>query len=398
MHVRRLALISCFQMAILAIMVAASSIPVSAAPASTPGRGDIEATLQATLDAFHEAGGFPGATLGYVLPDGTSGSVSVGVASKETNTPMSATHRLMAGSTGKTFFAALTLRLVDEGLLDLDEKISTWLGDEEWFDRLPNARDLTLRQLMRHQSGWPRWIEQVSFLQRMKDDPDAYFQPGEQLSYIFDMEPEFAAGEDWAYSDTNYIAVALICEKVTGDSCYNLIFERLLRPNGLWDIIPTTTRDLVGMSNGYVNPRGNLFSLTEEAVIQQGRYVFNPQMEWGGGGFATTPADLARWGHLLYTGDLLSDAMKKEMRNTVEAKLGPGSRYGLALMERPSDMGVVIGHSGYFPGFLTDMSHYTEHGVTLAFQVNTTTMSRALNPRSISGLLDECAAAIVAAD
>ncbi len=358
----------------------------------------VEQRIAGLLNAFHKETGLPGATIGYVLPDGTGNSVSVGFADKDREIPMRKDHRLMAGSTGKTFFAALALQLVDEGKLDLEGKISQWLGDEEWFDRLPNANDITLRMLMNHTSGWPRYIEQPALVQAIVDDPDIYFQPGEQLSYIYNLEPLFPAGEDWAYSDTNYIAVALIIEKVTGDSCYNLIHQRILRPNELWDIIPTVTRDLTGMACGYVNVEANLFQLKQENVIQQGRFVFNPQMEWGGGGFASTPGCLARWADLLYSGDILSSAMKKEMRTTVEAKLGPGSRYGLGLMQRSSDLGLVIGHSGYFPGYLTDMSYYADYDLTLAFQVNTTVMSRELNPRAIQKFLDECANMILGSD
>lgn len=355
----------------------------------------VEQRIAGILNAFHKETGLPGATIGYVLPDGTGNSVSVGYADKDRDIPMREDHRLMAGSTGKTFFAALALQLVDEGELDIEEKISQWLGDEAWFDRLPNANDITLRMLMNHTSGWPRYIEQPALVQAIVDDPDIYFQPGEQLSYIYDLEPLFPAGEDWAYSDTNYIAVALIIEKVTGDSCYNLIHQRILRPNELWDIIPTVTRDLTGMACGYVNVEANLFQLKQENVIRQGRFVFNPQMEWGGGGFASTPGCLARWAYLLYSGDILSSAMKKEMRTTVEAKLGPGSRYGLGLMQRSSDHGLVIGHSGYFPGYLTDMSYFVEHDIALVIQVNTTKMSREMNPRTMQKLLDDCAQSIL---
>jgi len=355
-------------------------------------------TIRPLLAAFHERAGFPGATIGFVLPgDGSEhGSVSVGLAFKETGERMTAEHRMMAGSTGKTFYAAVALQLAGEGVLDLDAKISTWLGDEPWFDRLPNADDITLRMLMNHTSGWPEYVGQPALIQAIVDDPDKHFATGEQLSYIVDLEPVHPAGEGWSYSDTNYIAVSMIIEKATGDACPNLIFNRLLRPHELWDITPSTSRDMVGMAGGYDTPGDNLFRLEKENVIQNGRFVFNPQMEGGGGGFASTPEALARWAYLLYSGGVLQEATQKAMRTTVEARrLGPNARYGLALIERPSDLGTVIGHSGFFPGYLTDMSHYVDHDLSLAFQVNTSAISRELNPRAIQRLLDECAKAIL---
>lgn len=64
--------------------------------------------------------------------------------------------RLLAGSVGKTRVAALAMQLVGAGSLGLDEPVSRWLGVEPWFDRLPNARDLTERMLMRHTNGLVR--------------------------------------------------------------------------------------------------------------------------------------------------------------------------------------------------------------------------------------------------
>ncbi|MCZ6835850.1 MAG: serine hydrolase [Planctomycetota bacterium] len=368
---------------------------LQAAPSDATIEADAREKIKALLNEFHEAGKFPGASIGFVLPDGTNDSVCVGLAFKETDTAMTSEHRLMAGSTGKTFFAALTLQLVDEDVLDLDAKISTWLANEEWFERLPNANDITLRMLLNHTSGIPRYVMMEEFTRTMMEDPDRRWMWPEILAFVFDMEPLFPAGEGWSYADTNFIVAGYIVEKVTGESCYNQIYNRILRPNELWDIIPTSSRDLMGMSGGYVNVTRNLLNLKEENVIHESRYVFNPQFEWAGGGYACTTKALAQWSALLYKGDVLSDAMKKEMRNSVEAQLGPGSRYGLGLMYRPSDLGDVIGHDGYFPGYLTNMSYYADHDLALSIQVNTTKMSREMNPRTMTRLLDECAKAIV---
>ncbi|UCD74971.1 MAG: beta-lactamase family protein [Phycisphaerales bacterium] len=363
----------------------------------TKGKAGVDPAgqIEAILAAFHERAGFPGATIGYVLPDRTAGSVSVGVAFKKTGRAMTGDDRMMAGSTGKTFFAALALQLVDEDVLALDEKISTWLGDEEWFERLPNARDITLRMLLNHTSGIPRYVMLEDFVEAMIENPNRRWEPAELLAFVFDHEPLFTVGEGWSYADTNFIVLGAIIEKVTGDSCYNQIYRRILRPHGLWDIVPTTSRDVLGLAGGYIDPDGNLFQLEEENVVKGGRFVFNPQFEWGGGGFASTPGELARWAKLLYAGDVLSAKMRKEMRNSVEAQLGPGSRYGLGMMERPSEVGTVIGHGGYFPGYLTNMSYYVEHDLALAIQINTTKMSEALNYAAMMEALDKCAATLV---
>ncbi len=377
--------------ALVALGQAATAQPTDNTPTA-------QASIEAVLTDFHQSAQFPGGTIGYVLPDGTAGSVSVGLAFEETQIPMDGDHRMMGGSTGKTFFAALILQLVDEDVLELDSLISTWLGDEPWFERLPNANDITLRMLLNHSSGIPRHVMAPEFLQTMIDDPDRRWDYADLLTFVLDSDPHFPAGEGWSYADTNFIVAGLIVEKVTGDSCYNLIHRRIIRPNELWDIVPTTSRDIPGIAGGYVNLDNNLFQLTQENVIQGGRYVVNPQFEWGGGGFASTPRELARWADVLYSGDVLSEAMQAEMRTTVESQLGPFSRYGLGMMQRPSEVGDVLGHSGYFPGYLTDISYYVEHDIALAIQVNTTRMSQQLNYLRMQQVLDECAAALVNTD
>ena len=65
------------------------------------------------------------------------------------------------------------------------------------------------------------------------------------------------------------------------------------------------------------------------------------------------------------------------------------------MMERPSDVGGVIGHGGYFPGYLTNMAYYVEHDLALAIQINTTKMSETLNYAAMMEALDKCAEAIV---
>ena len=67
-------------------------------------------------------------TAGFVLPDGRSGAVAVGLADLEKKTPMRPSDRMLAGSIGKTYFSAVALQLVAEGKLALDSKITTWLG------------------------------------------------------------------------------------------------------------------------------------------------------------------------------------------------------------------------------------------------------------------------------
>src|SRR5690606_28416705 len=127
------------------------------------------------------------------------------VADRERGTPMPADGRLLAGSTGKTFFAALALQLALEGRLELDARVGTWLGGERWFARVPNANDITVRQLLQHRSGVMRYELSREFLRALQQRPEHRFTPVEAIGFVLDKQPRFAAGQGFAYSDTNYL-------------------------------------------------------------------------------------------------------------------------------------------------------------------------------------------------
>ena len=338
-----------------------------------PEMTELRAGLQAKLKALHEAGSFPGATLGFVLADGRSGSVSVGMADVENNRPLKPTDRMLAGSIGKTFVAAAMLQLVQNGKVKLDTKIDRWLGGDVWFSRLPNARDITLRMLMNHSSGIPEHVLNADFIAAMKKEPDRVWKPEELLVYILGAKPLFPAGQGWSYADTNYILVGMIFERVTGKTVYGEIERLILKPLKLEQTIPSDRRVLPGVITGYSAPT-TPFALDGRMIVE-GKFVINPQMEWTGGGFASTAEDLARWAKLLYEGKVLKKDALDEMLNGVDAKEGRGSgvgnKYGLAVQIRQSEWGVSYGHGGWFPGYLSEMEYFPRHRISVAVQFNT---------------------------
>lgn len=115
----------------------------------------LEEQVQTLLTAFHTDYDFPGATIAYVLANGTSGDAVVGLADVEAGVEMTPTSRMLAASIGKTFVGALVLSLEDDGAFNRTDRVSQYLGDAPWFDRLPNAQDITIGHLLTHSSGLP---------------------------------------------------------------------------------------------------------------------------------------------------------------------------------------------------------------------------------------------------
>jgi len=330
----------------------------------------LKTALQLKLDEWHKAGSFPGATLGVVLPSGESFGLAVGFSDRETRTPMRSTDRMPAGSVGKTFAAATALQLIKEGQIGLDDKIEKYLGHEQWFPRLPNAKDITVRQLMNHTSGLVRYEFKEQFTKDLTANPDKAWKPAELVAYLLDEKAPFEAGKGWDYSDTNYIVLGMIIEKVTGRKFYDEANRRLLKPLKLSDTIPQDGPRLKGVVQGYAGPN-NPFGGTD-AMLVNGKFSVNPQFEWTGGGYVSTAHDLARWARMFYEGKAFSPDLLPQVVDGVSAPmLGRESKYGLGAIIRKTPAGTSYGHSGFFPGYMTDMMYYPEQKIAVAVQVNT---------------------------
>jgi D-alanyl-D-alanine carboxypeptidase len=338
---------------------------------ATVRRADLEqirAAVLAKLQALHAKAAFPGMTAGFVLPDGRHGSVAVGVAETATKRPLSAGDRMLAGSIGKTFVSAVTLRLVNAGKLDLDAKISRWLAKGDWFPRLPNGHDITLRMLMNHSSGVPEHVYNPAFIKQIRAQPEKKWSPLELVTYILDKPPLFPAGEGWSYADTNYILVGMIVERVAGRTLYDQIGLELLGPLHLNSTSPSNSRTLAGLVAGHARQDGP-FGLTGPTVVD-GKSIINPQCEWAGGGFVSSSEDLALWASMLYGGGVLRQEMLDSLFSGVPAKTGRGDRYGLGVQIRESPWGTSVGHGGWFPGYLSEMEYFQGPRLAVAVQFN----------------------------
>ena len=357
---------------ILAVLSMTAALNVLAATIPQPQvnqQAEMQQRLQRLLNELHALNGFPGMTAAAVLPDGTLITAATGDSDLASKTPMTPSERMLAGSIGKTFFAAVFMQLAAEGKLDLNQKISYWLADEPWFKRLPNANDITFKMLLNHTSGIPEHVESAEFVEALWKDPDRVWTPQEILAYTFDKPAKFPAGTDWSYADTNFILAAYIVQsKITKRPLYDQIREQILVPLDLKNTEPSTSRTLRDLATGYSMPNSP-FKI-EGAMLKNGKLPFNPQMEWAGGGFISTSSDLARWAKLLYEGKAFDPKMLPVMETAVPAKTGPGDEYGLGLQVRHTDYGITYGHGGWFPGYLSEMEYFPDHHTSIAVQIN----------------------------
>lgn len=329
--------------------------------------------FQAELTALQAELKFPGATAAYVLSDGATGLAATGLSDVESGQPMTVQSRMLAASIGKTFVAAEVLALAQERKLDLDDPASRWLGDRPWFFRLPTGPRITVRHLLNHTAGLPDHVYEEAFKKAFAkrwQDPGNPFPPEALVGFILDKEPLNAPGEAFHYSDTGYILLGLIIEKAAGRSFYEEVEQRFLEPLNLDQTAPSNRRELEGLAAGYTGA-DNPFGLPQKTTVAPGLMAWDPALEWTGGGFVSTPRDLARWAKALYEGKAMPGVYLDELFRAVPVVPGQVS-YGAAVaIYAATPLGPKYGHGGSIPGYASSMRYYPAHRFAVAFQVNT---------------------------
>ena len=331
--------------------------------------------LAGLLSDFRARYGFPGATAAVALPDGTVLTAATGLADLEAQRQMQPDTPMLAASIGKSFVAATVLSLETGGLLSRSDLVSDHLGDLDWFSRLPNHATMTVGDLLRHASGLPDHVLSDGFRAEMARRTARRAQaltPEEAVAFVLDAEPIFPAGSGWAYSDTGYLLLGLIIENTSGRRYDALVSERFLSPLGLTGTRPSNTRHLPGLAVGY-EAQDNPFGLPPRTMDDDGRLLWDPGVEWTGGGLMSTARDLAVWGQALLTGTALGHPYLDRLLDGIAvAPDAPNVRYGAGIaIHADTPRGTVIGHGGWVPGYVSSLRHYADHGVTVAFQINT---------------------------
>ena len=160
-------------------------------------------------------------------------------------------------------------------------------------------------------------------------------------------------------------------EAATDASVFELAAERLLTPLGLTDTVPSNRSSLEGIAVGYTID-DNPFGIAPRTMDGGGRLTWNPVVEWTGGGFASTSADLALWGHALFSGTAMdSDYLSGLLEGVAIHPDAPGVSYGAGVaIYQETPHGPVYGHGGWIPGYVSSLRHYADHDITIAFQIN----------------------------
>lgn len=310
--------------------------------------------------------GLPGISLLVRDKDGLWYGAS-GKADMEHNIAMQPCQVSKIASVTKIFIGTLTMKLVEDGVLNLDDPLSKWLPAET-ISKIKNADQCTIRNLLNHSSGIADVISDNAFYLQVLNNPTRHWEPEELLEFVYGDEPLFTnPGDSVDYSNTNLLLDIMIIEKATGRPHEQLLHERILQP--------------LGLSDTYYQPHDPLPAITAQGyydLYNNGTLVnmsnFNTGSGNGYGGMFSNVFDMQRFIEaLLRDKTLLTPAGLAEMTRITGDDWGEGEHYGVTIRkEYISDDNAIYcyGHRGRDLAYSADLFYYPVQDVTVALIVN----------------------------
>ncbi len=326
-------------------LLAATFFVLLAGPSWTAGDGaKLEEMLNPLLPADGEA---------VVIQSNREGTTiyqrASGLADRETGRAATMDTPFRIGSVSKQFTAAAVLRLAEQGRLSLDDPLT------KFFPEFPRGEKVTLRHLLTHRSGLANYTSKPEFPSRVTRP----IAPAELIAWFRDDPPDFAPGEKFAYSNTNYFLLAEIVAQVSGQAFDQFLRDEFFRPLGLKSTGVFRNSDPPpGVAKGYSYDAGKFTPATDW------------DMSWAGGAGAlfSTVGDLCLWTEALHGGRVLQPGSLQAMCTFPEdpdPEDGVGA-YGFGLYRSEIGGLPVIEHNGGLDGFLSRLAWFPDQKLAIA--------------------------------
>jgi D-alanyl-D-alanine carboxypeptidase len=255
-----------------------------------------------------------------------------GEASARTHAPVGPDTAFAIGSISKQFVCVAALMLEQDGKLSLDDEVA------KYFPQLTRAGDITLDDLGSHLSGYPDFYP-LDFIDRRMYEP---IEPDELLRRYAMVSLEFEPRTRWSYSNTGFIVLGRVLEKVEGKPLREILGERVFGKLGMTQTSFDPPVGTPGLAEGYIS-----IGLGEpEAARREADGWIN-----AAGGVYSTARDLVRWNLALVGGELLSAASMERFARPRTLADGRSTDYGCGIGVRRMAGETVLTHSGAVSGF-----------------------------------------------
>ena len=273
-----------------------------------------------------------------------------GLANVELNVPVSPATIFQSGSMGKQFTATGVMMLVEEGKVNLDDKIT------KYFEGAPPGWNaITVRHLLTHTSGIKDYTGED--FEYRKD-----FTEEELLKKVESFPPDFAPGDKWSYSNSGYLLLGILIHKATGKFYGDFLQERIFRPLGMETTRIISEADIIpNRAAGYRLVKGEL---------KNQEWVSPSLNTTADGALYFTVLDLAKWDAALYTEALLKRSSFDRMWTAVKLNEGKTYPYGFGWFLGDIRGHRIVEHGGAWQGFTTGISRYVDDKLTIVTLTN----------------------------
>jgi len=338
-------------------------LPGTLPPSATP---EMVRRLDVALQGIRQRRGIPGISVTIIFADGSRWTGTSGYAVVGSRTAVTAETAFAVASISKTFTAAAVLALIEEGRLALDESVA---------GRLPGLRldrRITVRMLLDHTSGLHDFFFHPGIDKALLADRDRAWTTSRTLRFV--AKPYFRPGRGWHYSNTNYLVLGLLVEKVTGRSLAAEVRARFLDRLDLDTAYTQAIEKPRGpLAHGYRFATGARnappIDLSDGTAIMPFRSVVTAAA--GAGSIAASSADIASWARALYGGELLRPETLALMVDPARtSRFKPRVPYGLGTQAVTIDGRRAVGHSGRFLGSQSVMRWLPDDGIAIVVLTN----------------------------
>lgn len=260
------------------------------------------------------------------------------------NVPSSSETYYRIGSVTKMFTAVLTLQLIEEGRLKLNDPLSAY------YPKIPNSELITVMNLLNHSSSLSNYADKPFF------KPLKYESiPKEKLLEIIrKSEPNFEPGKRYEYSNTNFVLLSLLLENITGTSYEEMLGEGILSEAGLTNTYYEPAADTV-------RKESKSYKYIDGEWVQQREDIAENHL--GAGAIVSTPSDLVKFMDALFTFQLISEESVNKM-TTIHQD------YGLGIFKFQFGSNTAYGHEGRLNEYYTTLIHFPDRKLSIAYCTN----------------------------
>jgi len=277
-----------------------------------------------------------------------------GLANLEQEVALQVSDLMPIGSVSKTFTAAVILKYVENNDLDLDDQIGKYLSEIPLL-----FRDVTIRQLLSHSSGVPNFNRFSLWREKL----DQNLSPVEILECINQDSLDFKPGSAYSYSNTGYLLLGLLIEKLSKASYSSHLEDDIFKPATLSKTgIYERREQLVNFAPGYENSDGEIIPARS----------MSPSHLFSGGALYTCANDLSRWAKYYSKGEYISTALVNESYTPQISLSGEDESYGLGWYVSNLNNKKMLYHGGGIYGYIAHLLIIPEEDITVIIMSNFT--------------------------